>query len=309
MRIEQVDWEHPASIDLRAAQRAEIAERYGTPDSEPGPAPTAADITAFFVALADDGTPLGCGGLRELSPTAAEIKRMFVDPAHRGSGVSSAVLARIEREARDRGYQRLLLETGTAQPDAVRFYTREGYRRIPNFGHYTDAEASLCFAKPVVRLDQWTADSLELLERSNVPAMMTHLGGPETAEQLVTRHERYLGYWSTDPQGAWTFRIMWAGEAIGGLSYWRLEPEEFEIGWAVVPEYQGRGLARAAVEAAIDDMRRRGHHGLLHATPSVENAASNALAKSLGFTLAEVVEIEYPPGHPMTANDWVLRVA
>jgi len=144
--IEQVPWDHPASVSLRQAQRAEIEQRYGTPDSEPGPAPTGDDITAFFVAF-DGEKPVGCGGLRELDSTEAEIKRMFVDPSSRGTGVSTALLARLEQFGRERSYRRLVLETGDQQPDAIRFYTREGYERIPNFGYYTDSAFSLCFAK------------------------------------------------------------------------------------------------------------------------------------------------------------------
>jgi putative acetyltransferase len=147
VRIEQVEWDHPASVSLRAAQRAEIAERYGTPDSEPGPAPTGDDITAFFVAFDDDGTALGCGGLRRLGDSEAEIKRMFVRTESRGSGVSVGILSRLEQYGREAGWRRLVLETGDGQPDAVRFYSREGFERIPNFGHYTDVAASLCFAK------------------------------------------------------------------------------------------------------------------------------------------------------------------
>ena len=149
MRVDEVTWDHPAAVALRAAQRDEIALRYGTPDSEPGPAPTADDITVFFVAFADDDTPLGCGGLRQRDDTEAEIKRMFVDPAHRGTGVSTAVLQRLEQYGRERGWARLVLETGTEQPDAIRFYTREGYEPIPLFGYYVGSELSLCFAKPL----------------------------------------------------------------------------------------------------------------------------------------------------------------
>lgn len=111
MRIEQVDFDHPAAAVLRLAQRDEIAERYGTRDSE------------------------------------AEVKRMFVAPQHRGTGVSTAILERLEVFGRERGYARLVLETGDRQPDAIRFYTREGYERIANFGYYADSAASLCFAK------------------------------------------------------------------------------------------------------------------------------------------------------------------
>lgn len=147
MRVEAVAWDHPASVSLRAAQRTEIEERYGTPDSEPGPAPTGDDITAFFVAFDDTDTPLGCGGVRQLNESEAEVKRMFVRAESRGTGVSTGILSRLEQYGREAGWRRLLLETGDAQPDAVRFYTREGYARIPNFGYYEGLHASLCFGK------------------------------------------------------------------------------------------------------------------------------------------------------------------
>jgi GNAT superfamily N-acetyltransferase len=142
-----VDWDHPAGAALRAAQRVEIAERYGRPDSEPGPPPSGADIAHFVVALDPDGTPLGCGGLRRLDATSGEVKRMYVVPAARGTGVSAAVLAALEAHARSVGWTRLRLETGNAQQDAVAFYTKHGYRAIPRFGHYADESTSLCFER------------------------------------------------------------------------------------------------------------------------------------------------------------------
>lgn len=147
MRIEQVEWNHPASVELRAAQRAEIELRYESPDSEPGLAPTGDDIDAFFVAFSDDGEPIGCGGLRALNDSEGEVKRMFVAPQSRGTGCAAAILAQLERSASDRGWIRLLLETGDRLPEAIRFYSREGYERIPNFSFYVGSESSLCFAK------------------------------------------------------------------------------------------------------------------------------------------------------------------
>jgi putative acetyltransferase len=151
--VAAVDWNDEGAVALRAAQRVEIAERYGTDDSEPGPAPTAADITAFFVAYADDGTPVGCGGLRRIDDSHGEIKRMFVAPAARGSGVSTALLERLERFGLESGWSRLVLETGAAQPDAIRFYTREGFTPIERYGYYADSEASLCYGKTLVASD------------------------------------------------------------------------------------------------------------------------------------------------------------
>ncbi|MFJ4879430.1 GNAT family N-acetyltransferase [Streptomyces sp. NPDC088745] len=146
-RIEQVGWDDPDATALRARQRAEIAERYGTPDSEPGTPPSADDIAVFVVARTEDGTAVGCGGLRDIGAGTGEVKRMYVTPDQRGAGVAPLVLAALEDWARARGWTRLRLETGLAQPDAVRFYTRRGYRRIPNFGPYEGLSTSLCYER------------------------------------------------------------------------------------------------------------------------------------------------------------------
>ncbi|OEU85458.1 GCN5 family acetyltransferase [Streptomyces abyssalis] len=147
MRIEQVAWADPDAVALRARQRVEIAERYGTPDSEPGTAPSEEDVVAFFVAYEHGGTAVGCGGLRELGDGAGEIKRMYVTPPWRGSEFASRLLRVLEDRARGEGWKRLRLETGDRQPEAVRFYTRSGYERIPNFGAYAGVEASRCFER------------------------------------------------------------------------------------------------------------------------------------------------------------------
>jgi putative acetyltransferase len=144
--MREVAWDHPDSDRLRTAQQAELAERYGRLDSEPGPKPSAADISIFFVAY-DGSDAIGCGGLRTLDERHGEIKRMYVVPERRGSGAARAILRHLEVEARSRGWHRLVLETGDAQPDAIRFYEREGYTRIPNFGYYADSDLSVCYEK------------------------------------------------------------------------------------------------------------------------------------------------------------------
>ena len=147
MRILPVPWDDAGAVLLREAQRIEIAERYGRPDSEPGTPPSAADIAYFVVAADQDGTPLGCGGLRRLDATSGEVKRMYVVPERRGTGVAGAVLAALEERARALGWTHLRLETGDAQPDAIAFYTKHGYRPIPRFGPYAAEPSSRCFER------------------------------------------------------------------------------------------------------------------------------------------------------------------
>jgi GNAT superfamily N-acetyltransferase len=152
--IAPTPFDHPDAEALRRAQRAELDARYGSDDHEPGTPPSAADVPVFVVARSDDGRPIACGGLRPLAdevvgPDAVEVKRMYVDPDARGSGVATAVLRRLEDEARALGARRVVLETGTLQPDAIRFYEREGYQSIPLFGSYVGSAESVCFARDV----------------------------------------------------------------------------------------------------------------------------------------------------------------
>ena len=145
MIVREATWDDPAGVSLRKAQRDELTIRYDDPNSEPGPAPTADDITLFLIAEDQHGVPVGCGGLRQLDDVHGEIKRMFIAPGSRGSGAATLILHGLERRALELGWQRLVLETGDLQPDAIRFYEREGYTRIPNFGHYVDSPLSLCY--------------------------------------------------------------------------------------------------------------------------------------------------------------------
>jgi RimJ/RimL family protein N-acetyltransferase len=75
----------------------------------------------------------------------------------------------------------------------------------------------------------------------------------------------------------------------------------YEIGWMVLPGFQGRGIAGAATDA-----RAQGDRDRIHAFPSVENAPSNAICRKLGFEPAGEIEFEYPPGNLMRCNDWRL---
>jgi putative acetyltransferase len=94
-----------------------------------------------------DGEPVGCGAFKEFEPGAVEIKRMFVQPAHRGQGLAQAVLAELERWAGELGYASCVLETGQKQPEAIALYQRSGYARIPNYGQYAGVENSVCMQK------------------------------------------------------------------------------------------------------------------------------------------------------------------
>jgi RimJ/RimL family protein N-acetyltransferase len=78
------------------------------------------------------------------------------------------------------------------------------------------------------------------------------------------------------------------------------------MGWNVLPPFQGRGIAAVAALAAARYAAATGKHTWLHAFPSVDNPASNAVCRRVGFTLAGETDFEYPPGRLMRSNDWRL---
>jgi GNAT superfamily N-acetyltransferase len=154
IRIEVCDLDDPVARALERRHSAEMSARYGGDGCGPS---IAADFFrppagCFLVAWADDRA-LGCAGLRPLvvdgQPRAAkgELKRLFVDPDARRLGVGRSLLRAIERVASDIGYRALWLETGTAQPEALRLYETEGYERIQPYGEYRDEPGSRCFAR------------------------------------------------------------------------------------------------------------------------------------------------------------------
>jgi putative acetyltransferase len=102
------------------------------------------------VIIAREGNePVGCGCFKPFSADAVEIKRMFVEPAHRGKGIGAGVLKELEIWAREIGYDRTVLETGINQPEAIRLYQKLGYQTIPNYGPYVNMPTSICMTKTI----------------------------------------------------------------------------------------------------------------------------------------------------------------
>jgi GNAT superfamily N-acetyltransferase len=103
---------------------------------------------AFFVTR-HDGRPAGCGGIKLFGTEYGEVKRMYVRPSHRGSGLGKAMLDRLAEYARGRQVRLLRLETGIYQPEAIGLYERYGFQRRPPFGEYKVDPLSIYFEMPV----------------------------------------------------------------------------------------------------------------------------------------------------------------
>jgi GNAT superfamily N-acetyltransferase len=131
---------HPAAQRLVAAALADLGVRYDSTTGDDTPI-EAMEFDppdgAFFIAWRD-GEAVGCAGWRSHAEgdEIGEVKRLYVDPAARGTGVAVALMATVEESARDHGRRRMILECGAKQPEAIALYEKLGYQRIPDFGHY-----------------------------------------------------------------------------------------------------------------------------------------------------------------------------
>lgn len=97
---------------------------------------SAASVT-FWTAW-DGEKLLGFCGLKQLDSAHGEVKSMRAAPAARGTGVGRAMLEHIVTEARQRGYTRLSLETGTAplHAPAISLYRSAGFLSCEAFAEY-----------------------------------------------------------------------------------------------------------------------------------------------------------------------------
>ena len=96
----------------------------------------AADVT--FYSVWDSDQLAACGAIKQLDPAHGELKSMRADPAYRGQGAGRAVLAHLIEIARQRGYTRLSLETGSTKPfgPARQLYNDHGFAECGPFADY-----------------------------------------------------------------------------------------------------------------------------------------------------------------------------
>lgn len=157
-----------------------------------------------------------------------------------------------------------------------------------------------------VQLEPWGEGDLPLLQALlGDPAMMEHLGGPESPEKIAERQARYAATPSA-------LKIVVDGVGAGWVGFWEREwrgEQVYEMGWSVLPGFQGRGVAAAATRLALEAARASDGPRAVHAFPPPANGASNAICRKTGFTFLGEVEFEYPKGVFEPCNDWVYELS
>ena len=156
MRIEVTRYDHPDARRLIDELQQLYVDRYGEEDITPVDPAQFAPPHGLFLLGYLSGRAVASGGWRVpdreqpgFQDGDLELKRMYIAPEVRGRGLSREMLAELERSAAAAGGRRMVLETGTLQPEAIGLYLSAGYSEITKFGAYRDDPLSRCFGKDI----------------------------------------------------------------------------------------------------------------------------------------------------------------
>ncbi|MEV4627142.1 GNAT family N-acetyltransferase [Micromonospora sp. NPDC049523] len=145
------------------------------------------------------------------------------------------------------------------------------------------------------------------------PVMMGELGGPLPRTGIEAKVRRDVERAAADAD--WIKMIVPdeanPDQVAGTVTLWSHESDGetmSEIGWMVLPEFQGRGLAKQATRGVLERARDDRRWGLVHAYPAATNGPSNGICRSLGFTLVGAEEVSFAD-RILRSHHWVINPA
>jgi RimJ/RimL family protein N-acetyltransferase len=138
-----------------------------------------------------------------------------------------------------------------------------------------------------MRLVPITAEDEDLAVRLECdPEMMEHIGGPRPEAEVRAAPRRRLDLIEKGAARMYKIATDDSGEVLGTIGIWKIDwegPQSFEMGWFVLPAYQGQGIASEAARILFAQERKHPGVRYVHAYPAVSNAASNAIARKIGM--------------------------
>lgn len=152
----------------------------------------------------------------------------------------------------------------------------------------------------------WGDEDIAVLERANTAEMTRFLGGIEAPDDLAARHAQYLSF--TEDGGGAMYRVEVDGASAGYAGWWEEDQDGdpvYEIGCAVEPAWQGRGVATEALRRVVALAATRGDRPVV-GYANAENEASNALCRRVGFELRGSGVFPTDDGD-MAVNIWVVE--
>ena len=103
---------------------------------------------ALLLARGEEGAALGCVAIRRLDGLACEMKRLYVCPEARGTGLGRALVAAVLAEAPRLSYRQIKLDTLPQLGEAIALYRNFGFQPIPPYGDHP-YEGTICFGRIV----------------------------------------------------------------------------------------------------------------------------------------------------------------
>ena len=94
--------------------------------------------------------PVACGCFKKYNKESVELKRMFVLPEARGLGLAQLVIKELEAEAKNQGFEVLILETLYKQIEAINLYQKTGFKIVENYEPYVGLLNSVCMSKSII---------------------------------------------------------------------------------------------------------------------------------------------------------------
>lgn len=138
--------------------------------------------------------------------------------------------------------------------------------------------------------------------------MMAELGGPLPRDEVEAKV--YKDVKAVASERAWICMIVpdpadpaTVAGTVTLASHTQNTRPMSEIGWMVLPEFQGQGLGKTAVQTLLKRARDQGRWGIVHAHPAVTNAPSNGIYRALGFTLVGEETVDFA-GRRLQTNHW-----
>ncbi|MBP1765049.1 MAG: GCN5-related N-acetyltransferase [Firmicutes bacterium] len=107
---------------------------------------TLEDIHDVVIAY-ENNNPIGCASFKFFETDTAEVKRVFIKKEYRGKGISEQLMRLLENRAIEKGFTKLVLESGEPLVEAMGLYRKIGYSIIENYGPYKNLSDSICMQK------------------------------------------------------------------------------------------------------------------------------------------------------------------
>jgi RimJ/RimL family protein N-acetyltransferase len=158
-----------------------------------------------------------------------------------------------------------------------------------------------------MRLVSITRDDEDLTVRIECdPEMMLHIGGPRQEADVRASHKRRLDLMEKGEARMYKIAVDDSDEVLGTIGIWKIDwkgPQTYEMGWFVLPEHQGKGVATEAARLIISQARSDPDVRYVHAFPTVGHTASNAIARKIGMANLGPFDNEGFAGI-LRCNDW-----